>query len=525
MADQNTAGPQDAPKTARQRYEGLKIEREPFLTRARDAAKLTIPALMPPEGSTGTTKFTTPYQSLGARGVNNLAAKLLLALFPPQGSFFRLVMDDFTRQALEQESGANLQDALGDFEKAFGKIERAIMTRMEQRGSRTVLFESLKQTIVCGNVLVQILQDGSLKGHRLDHYVVKRDQAGNVVEIVLMEVLSRATLEGEARKIVEANSAVIDAHGYKDAIEVYTRIWRRNKHWRVEQEVCDIVIPGSEGSYPLSKCAYLPIRWSAQSGEDYGRGFVEEHQGDLDSYEAMCRSLVAFAAASSKVIILVQENGILTRKKVAEAPNLAVMSGSANDITAFRVDKLNDFQVVEATAEKIKMRLEQAFLLFAPRNAERTTAEEIRMVANELETALGGVYSVLAQELQRPLADRLMFQMQREGVLPQLPEKSVQAQIVTGLDGLGRSSDLQKLDVLLAGIAQELGPEAVREYVKGGALIQRRANALGVDIEGLIRSEDEVAKQRQQAQMQQMVEKLGPEAMRTQAAQTTETPQ
>lgn len=505
------------PKTAQSRYEMLKSERDPFLVRARDAAKLTVPALMPPDGSSGSTQYHKPYQSLGARGVNNLAAKLLLALFPPQGSFFRLTMDDLTLRALESEAGQSFEKELSKFEAAFSKIEKSVTTRMEQRGARTVLFESLKQVIVCGNVLIQVLKDGALKAHRLDRYVVKRDQAGTVVEMIVVESLSRQTLEPKAKAIVEANAQKIDAEGYKDVINIYTRVYRDGRIWRVYQEVCDTLIPGTAGTYPLNKCAFLPIRWSSQSGEDYGRGFVEEHQGDLDSYEAMCRGIVAFSAAASKILFFVASGGLTSRKKVAEAPNLAVLEGEAKDISILQVEKLNDFQVVKAASDEVKTRLQQAFLLLAARDAERVTAEEIRMLANELETALGGVYSVLAQELQRPLADRQIHQLQKEGVLPALPEKSVQAQIVTGLDGLGRSSDLQKLDVLIAGIAQELGPEAVSQYVKGGELIQRRANALGVDIAGLIRSEDEVAQMRQQQAAQQLAEKLGPTALKTQA--------
>ena len=55
-------------------------------------------------------------------------------------------------------------------------------------------------------------------------------------------------------------------------------------------------------------------------------------------------------------------------------------------------------------------RLGAAFLLntAVTRDAERVTAQEIRMQAQELESSLGGVYSRLANELQLPLAKRLL---------------------------------------------------------------------------------------------------------------------
>ena len=52
-------------------YQSLTAEREPFLRRARDVSTLTLPTLVPPEGHSNQT-LPTPYQGLGARGVNSL---------------------------------------------------------------------------------------------------------------------------------------------------------------------------------------------------------------------------------------------------------------------------------------------------------------------------------------------------------------------------------------------------------------------------------------------------------------------
>ena len=77
-------------ETAKALYERLKSDREPYKTRAEDCAKYTIPALFPKDMDNGSTDYETPYQSVGARGVNNLSSKLLLALFPANAPFFRL---------------------------------------------------------------------------------------------------------------------------------------------------------------------------------------------------------------------------------------------------------------------------------------------------------------------------------------------------------------------------------------------------------------------------------------------------
>ena len=82
------------------RYERLWTDRQQFLDRARQCAELTLPTLIPPEGHTHTTKYYTPWQGIGARGVNTLASKLLLALLPPNAPFFKLQVDDFTKDSL-----------------------------------------------------------------------------------------------------------------------------------------------------------------------------------------------------------------------------------------------------------------------------------------------------------------------------------------------------------------------------------------------------------------------------------------
>jgi len=139
--------------TAQGRYQQCESLRENFLTRARDSAKLTLPTLIPPSGATGSTKYSTPYQGVGARGVNNLASKLLLSLLPANEPFFRLKMDDFVIKDLEQQGDEALKTSI---EEGLSQIERAIMTDIETHGDRIAIFEALKHLIVAGNVLLNV---------------------------------------------------------------------------------------------------------------------------------------------------------------------------------------------------------------------------------------------------------------------------------------------------------------------------------------------------------------------------------
>ncbi|WP_416142558.1 portal protein, partial [Escherichia coli] len=84
----------------------------------------------------------------------------------------------------------------------------------------------------------------------------------------------------------------------------------------------------------------------------------------------------------------------------------------------------------------MEARLSYAFMLNSAvqRTGVRVTAEEIRYVASELEDTLGGVYSILSQELQLPLVRVLLKQLQATQQIPELPKEAVEPTISTGLE-------------------------------------------------------------------------------------------
>jgi hypothetical protein len=133
-------------------------------------------------------------------------------------------------------------------------------------------------------------------------------------------------------------------------------------------------------------------------------------------------------------------------------------------------------------------------------------------MANELESSLGGVYSTLSQEFQLPLVQRVMFQMEKQGKLPVLPEGTVKPAITTGIEAIGRGNDLTKLQQFMTSLEQ-LGPQVAPTYVNMGDLIKRTGASLGIDMNGLIKTDEQIAAAEQQAQMQNMLQTLGPNAV------------
>ena len=494
-------------QTAGGRYAQLQSARSTFDREAKESSKLTIPSLIP-ESTTGTrAKIKTPFQAVGARGVNSLASKLLFALLPPSTAFFKLSIDSLELLKQGQEGLET------EIDKGLRTIETALMNEIEISNDRVAMFEALKHLIVGGNVLLYLTDDG-LKVYPLSKFVCKRDAVGNVLEIITQESVSPKALPSEfleqIKKKENYDEKTMDAD-----LDIYTYVKRVNDDFMWYQECKGEKIPGTDGRSKVDVSPWITLRFVRIDGEDYGRGYVEEYRGDLISLEALMQAIIEGAAASAKTIFLVNPNGVTRAATLAKAPNGAIREGSAADISVMQVGKGADFQVSFSAIQRIESRLEYAFLMArsVQRDAERVTAAEVTMMANELENSLGGIYSILTQEFQLPYLKRRMHMLVRSGKAPKLPEKIVKPKIVTGVQGLGRGNDRNKLVEFIGTVSQALGPDIMRQYMNVDEAIKRLANSIGIDTANLVKTQEEIQAEQQALQQQQLIQSLGPAAL------------
>lgn len=493
--------------TLKGRYGQLATIRLPYLQRARECSTLTLPYLIPPENYNGSIRLPTPYQSMGARGVNNLSSKLQLALLPPNAPFFRLAVDDFTIQELTKQEGMK-----AEVEEALNKIERAVMSEIEASNPnhpsvRTGTFTTMKHLLVAGNLLIYFPPKGGMRTFTLDRYVVKRGPMGNALEMIAKEDLSSEEIPEAIRTLALGNGTSADKD--KDH-ELYTSIKRVGDKYLVKQEINGLHVPGSEGEYPLGKCPWIALRFHAIDNADYGPSFVEEYLGDIKSLETLTKAIVQGAAAAAKVLFLVKPNSTTRAKVLAESESGDIREGNADDVTVLHLDKAADFRVAQETRKELLESLSFAFLMntAVQRNGERVTAEEIRYMAGELEQGLGGVYSTLSQDFQLPLVGTIMHRMEDQKKLPALPEGKIKPVITTGIEAIGRGNDLNKLKEFLTTLAQ-LGPEA-QGAINMSDAISRLGVSMGISMDGLIKTAEQMEQDKKQAQQMAMMQQLGP---------------
>merc|ERR1712100_745651 len=278
--------------------------------------------------------------------------------------------------------------------------------------------------------------------------------------------------------------------------------------WIWHQEVDDIILPGSRSTAPKNTSPWLLLRFNTVDGEDYGRGRVEEFIGDLRSLNGLSQALVEGASVASKVIFLVSPSSTTKPQTLSKAGNGAIIQGRPEDVGVVQVGKTADFATAANLAQQIEKRILEAFLVMNVRNAERVTAEEVRLTQLELEQSLGGLYSLLTVEFLIPYLNRIMLILQRSNQIPRLPKELVRPKIVAGINSLGRGQDNESLTRFVSTVAQTLGPEALVKFVNPSEAIQRLAAAQGIDVLNLIRTPEELQAEQEKAMQMQAQKSL-----------------
>jgi hypothetical protein len=479
-----------------ERYTELSADRDASLRRARACAVMTLPATLPPEGHTAQSTLPTTYTSFSGRGATNLASKVTLAMLPPGDSSFQLGVP---LKNLVQEGIVSVPP---EITKGLAQVEDLVNAKIESLSWRRPTFVTLLHLIVAGNICEYILPDGRIKQFRLDQYVVIRDFAGDELEIVCCEVMkARALPDGLKQRTTKQPN---------EDCKLYTQFRRIDANtYAVRQDLDDQVVKAEETHNGIMPARALT--WNLVPGEDYGRSHVEENYSDVENLDRITQSIRELAAMAARHLTLVRPNaaGGNLRKRIAEARNGAVLSGNADDVETVQFQAAGQLSVLREEKNDLKRDLAAAFMMSADlrRDAERVTATEVRMLVQELETTLGGTYSLLATALQKWRLLKLIAQMRSRGELPDLGKDSIEILVTTGLEALGRDERLNKVRAFfeLMGAAGAVQADAAL-YVKWDEVLTPGATALG--FASAVRTDSEVQQLKQQQQQEQLMQQV-----------------
>lgn len=502
-------------------------ERDQFLRRAYICSRLTIPSLIP-ERETSAEEMAQKFNSIGSEAVNSLANKMLLALFPPGQTFFRLrAVAEAERQINEAQQKADANDdddarqqiteARNKLEVAFGEAEIALLREFEAASPRPELFQALRHMIVGGSAAIWYHED-ELLCVPLSNLVLQR--AGRHWKRVI--VRSFIPLEDLKPEFIERarKGDFMDMVGDEGAdskrdnpdpqvreVALYTvQEYVGNKKYKVWQELGDGTLY-SAGTFTFDEDSrpILPQTYNLLPRENYGRGLVEDYIGDFAAIEGLSKSSVDLAAVMSRVIGLMAPGAVTSAEDVNACPNGGIISGRPEDLKFVQVEKTGDLAGAKAVADEIVLRIRTAFLsaFAARRQGERVTAEEIRLIAQQLEETLGGVYSTLTTSLQLPLVKTFISRLKRKPQYKTLFAVS-EPVVVAGLEALGRQADISRLATYAQVMTPLIGPEQFMRMHRPQAIARRVASSIGLNVQDLIKTDSQMAQEAAAAQQQQM---------------------
>ena len=496
-------------KTAAQFWTKANTVAENIILRVERYAALTIPKVCLPKGfDEANTDQSHDYQSIGAQAVNHVVNKLMLALFAPSRPFIKLMAGKVTKAQATKGGMTDVQ-----LNEILAQGERDAVKELDARAQRPKLYQILRHLVVTGNVLLYLGKD-SMRVMGLKYYRVKRDAEGNVIAICIREDIEFDELDEKVQTILAGkfNDETIVAH--------YRYIVREpNGSYTMTQWINSDRLPDEfNGKWTSEKMPYRVLTWDLADEADYGTGLVEEYIGDLEAVSVLSEAVVDGAVLACEARTLVNPTGITSVEDMKNSENGDVLAGTKADIDSVQMGDAAGVQVAQAVGSDYEKRIARGFLMGSAviRDAERVTQEEVRLTANELETAYGGVYSTLAASLQLPVAGWLFA-----AIGMPLVGTDIKITIVTGLDALSRNGDLENFRLAMADLATiSTLPPDLQMRLKMGDIATFIGQGRGVDMSKFLKSEAEV-----QQMLEQQAQQRAAEAAATQAGVTAAQPQ
>jgi len=477
--------------TLKARFNELNSDKTMAITRAEKLAAMVMPRIFT-EDTQDEARLEQPWCNVPQEGVATLSAKILMTLLPPNTAYWNLLISE--PQAQQQ---IEIEGKKAEADDLLNKISDAMLLELNKTKIRALVVRLLRLLLVTGNGLLALFREGE-RVYNLKQYVVVRDPAGTVTEVITLDKISPKTLPPEHFSKL-ADNARESKH-----VHLYTRaVLNDSREWILSQECEGIEL--NTKTLPFDSNPFVVLTWSLIEGEHYGRAFVEDYLGDINTANTLSKATDEAAALMARYLLLKRPGSVLNSKALAEATNGAVLSGNPGDLEVLQAGKQADLSVTVGRLKDVERRLQVAFRSTAgiTRDAERVTAEEIRRMAQDLEENLAEPYTLLGQELQGPIA-REMYKRATIALGLQDFSTLVDIRVVTGMEGLARGHDIAKLDQLV--MRMQSNPE-LSQHVNKEELVKRYVTGLGIQAKNLLITAEQLAQQAQQAQMNELLSK------------------
>lgn len=466
-----------ANETAATIWGRLNSKRTHLLKKCSYYSQLTIASLMHDVNRATSEAEDDPgdWQSLGAQVVNHLNNKMQLAMFAPSRPTFRL---EFGKKTKLQAGGDTSQ-----LDPILAGIERSAIKELDKSAIRHKLYNLGRHLIVTGNALLD-LSNESCRVMGMQYYCVKRNTDGSTHTLVIREKIEADELPVDVQEELTGVNAGTEVEYFK------LIVMQPDKKYKITQWVNDQQLSDAFTSIVQpAGLEYHALSWNLADESDWGTGLVGEYAGDFEAVSGLSKAVTIGGILGAEFRWMVNPSGQTSVDDVKRSVNGDALAGLATDVMPVQGGNPQAIQQALTLVQHFEQRVGRAFLLSSAvtRQAERVTAEEIRQLAQELETALGGVYSSLAVTLQLPIATWLLA---RAGY--PLKGADIDMVIVTGLDALSRLGDLDRISQAMDVLAKvAVLPQQLQGRMKMDSLTADIGAGLGIDLKKYLMTDAE----------------------------------
>lgn len=507
------------------RYESGVGTRSAIVDRAQRLAALTKPWVLPPDGQSADNKLPENYQSIGSRGVSSLVGKKLIAIWTPgtPWSYHKpasailydpQVPDQWKRQLQTILLGRDMQIMATLESHNLGQ------TRGPRASFRSRKRATLDQLVITGDTLERQHEDFRIQLFRRDQYTTKRDSCGDVLEHVTCEEIDPLSLGKEVCVQCEVEPELMEKPASDRMMKLYTWVeWQPlTERWVIRQELNKVTFVESEETVT----PYFSTAYNLVPGENYGRSIVEENYGDLRSLDELERRRLELLGLVANGKIVKDENSMMRDSDLDEDSGKVihgrVKDGKCQDVALLAFDGIREYNMLTDGIRDKSANLGRAFLLesAAQPEGERVTATQIRRIAQEIDSALGGAFAPIAEQQQLPLLARTIHLLEKKGLMPKLPEKAVDVEVVTGITALNRDIQFTKGVELATMMAQF--PEQAHNRIDWSIFAEKLFQLRAFYEPGIVKSDEQIQREAQAALRQAMAAKAGEQAIESTGA-------
>jgi hypothetical protein len=261
----------------------------------------------------------------------------------------------------------------------------------------------------------------------------------------------------------------------------------------------------------MDSSPFVVARFSKTAGEVYGRGPLVDAIPDIKTLNKTVELVLKNASLAISGVFLAADDGVLNPQTVKIQPGAIIpvaRNGGPQGASLAPLPRAGDFNTSQIVMQDLRVNIKKILMddTLPPDTMSARSATEIAQRQRELATNLGSAFGRLMTEIMIPLVSRILFVLDRQGLI-QMPLKVNGVQVkVTPISPLAEAPKMEEVNQLLnfMQIAGSMGPmgQSIINIPESIAFI---AEKMGID-QRVLNTPEEQQMMMQQMQQQMMAE-------------------